>query len=63
MLSCVSKKPIVKVNPLAISIPKNTKFDLNDPIQARISENILSMKKSTLWRRRNKVSPESKTKQ
>lgn len=62
MMSCVSKKPIVKVNPLAISIPKNTKFDLNDPIQARMSENVLSIKKSNLWRRRNKVSPDSKAK-
>ena len=45
-----------KVNPNTIKVVKQ-KIDLNDPIQARLYENKLTLKKSNLWVRRNKIQP------
>lgn len=45
-----------KVKPSNIKIT-NQNINLNDPIQARLFENILTLKKSNLWRRRNKIQP------
>ena len=45
-----------KVNPLTIKVVKQ-KINLNDPIQARLIENKLTLKKSNLWVRRNKIQP------
>lgn len=45
-----------KVNPITIKVVKQ-KIDLNDPIQARLYENKLTLKKSNLWVRRNKIQP------
>lgn len=45
-----------KVNPMKITIVP-VERNLSDPIQARLRENELTLKKSKLWVRRNKVSP------
>jgi hypothetical protein len=57
----------VSVTPEKISSNNNEKknkitLDLNDPIQARIMENKLTIQKSGLWMRRrsNKVRPSSR---
>ena len=45
-----------KVNPITIKVIKQ-QIDLNDPIQARLFENKLTLKNSKLWGRRNKIQP------
>ena len=51
-----------KINPMNIKIV-SPKSNLNDPIQARLLENKLTLKNSKLWnkRRRGKVYPIIKT--
>ena len=45
-----------KVNPLAIKTVSHV-VNLNDPIQARLAENKLTIKNSKLWIRRNRIHP------
>ena len=49
-----------KVNPLAIKTVSHV-VNLNDPIQARLAENKLTIKNSKLWIRRNRIHPVSET--
>ena len=49
-----------KVNPMVIKTVSH-RVNLNDPIQARLAENKLTIKNSKLWIRRNRIYPVSET--
>ena len=49
-----------KVNPMVIKTVSHI-VNLNDPIQARLAENKLTIKNSKLWIRRNRIQPVSET--
>ena len=56
----MSSNMSTSINPLAIKTVSHV-VNLNDPIQARLAENKLTIKNSKLWIRRNRIHPVSET--